>query len=69
MSRRTRSVEWIEGRIMAVLFKYCQGEYYPYPVFFSTFFQIQIRGHIRQDHFSYAFFYLIQAGLIFSVFF
>jgi hypothetical protein len=64
MSRRTRSVEWIEGRIMAVLSNVRQGKYPTSLVLSAMSLKFEMRSHIEQDNFDYALFNLIRAGSI-----
>jgi len=64
MSQRTRTVSWIEGRILEVLGKVKQGKY-PTPLALSAMsMKFEIRSHDEQVNYDLALLNLLKKGLI-----
>jgi hypothetical protein len=67
MSQRTRTVSWIEGRILDVLGKVKQGKY-PIPLALSAMsMKYEIRNLEEQHNYDMALFNLLKKGVIIQI--
>lgn len=62
MSQRTRSIPWIEGRILEVLGKIKQGKDPSLLALSAMALKFETRSHDEQNNFDHALFNLVRAG-------
>lgn len=64
MSQRTRSISWMEGRIVEVLSKVKQDKYPSSVALSAMSLKFEMRNPQEQDNFDYALFNLVRDGSV-----
>lgn len=64
MSNRTRTTEWIEGRILSVLSRVKKGKEPCLLSLSAMTMKYEVRSHEEQDNFDYALFNLVHSGSV-----
>ncbi|MBN2286889.1 MAG: hypothetical protein JXI43_10610 [Tissierellales bacterium] len=64
MSKRARSVQWCEGRILDVLGKSIPGKYPTFLALSAMAMNYEVRSNEEQHNFDFALYNLIKQGLV-----
>ena len=67
MSKRVRSVDWIEGRILGILSKIKQGKELSLLALSAMAMRFEVRNHEEQNNFDYALFNLVHSGSVIQI--